>query len=278
MKKRNLFTLGLMGVSLLFMTSCSDDDDDDPAPIRPSFSVVETNTGNTGGEMVIAQGETLEFAWDARRGDNDLKTFEITTSGANSQTPIPTSYDGNTFPYEIDDAYDEIYIDTVAFTAAGVNLGLTTYTFSVIDEAGRRRDVTFDVEVMSSTTELSQPIAFEWSRVGGNPGIGLDQFGLKWTSNSATSAIVTLNEATKLVQLQNSTWVDIDTVEDLANAIEDATAIDQYTGVSVEQSGTYNDVLGVRFDGDYYILNIQEAAVTSTSEGTSVVINGEYKN
>lgn len=261
---------------MLFVTSCSDDDDDPPAPVRPSFSVVESTTGTSGGEMTIVQGEPLVFAWDARRGDNDLETFEITSSGSNAASPIPTSYEGHTFPYEIEDVNEEIYIDTVAFTN-NQNLGLTTYTFSVIDEAGRRRDATFDVTVVSSMTELSAPQDFQWTRVGITPAIGLDQFGLKWTSNSDTSAIVTMDEATRMVMLDVADWVDIETAEDLEIAIENADAITQYTGISVEQDGTYNDVLGVRYDDTYYILNIQEGTVTTGDLGTTIVVQGQYK-
>lgn len=278
MKKRNLFTLGLLGVSMLFMTSCSDDEDED-TPLGPSLDVEETTTGSTGGEVTIQEGDVLIFAWDARRGDNDLETFRVSTSGVNAVSPIPNSYDGKTFPYDVENANDEIYVDTVGFDNAGNNLGMTTYKFTVEDDLGNSRSVTFDVTVeeATTTTDLSDPQPFTWHREGSEDGTGLDQFGLAWLSNTTTSAIVTIDEATKMVMLTNDDWLTINTKEELAAEIDGASAITQYTNVSVQEDGTYSDVLGVHHNDTYYILRVEEGDVDTGGSGTEVTIMGHYK-
>lgn len=278
MKKRNLFTLGLLGASILLMTSCSDDDDE-PAPLGPTLSVTETTNGVNPGDLTITEGEPLIFAWDARRGDNDLKTFRVSTSGVNSVSPIPNSYKGKTFPYTVENTNKEIYVDTLGFNNAGNNIGMTSYTFSIEDKLGTTRSVTFDVtvEASESNTPLTDPQNFTWYRAGGGVGTGLSQFGLKWTSNSTTSAIIAINEGTKMVTLTNNDWVIIATQEELGIAVDNGTEITQYTGVSVQQSGTYSDVLGVDYNGTYYILKIEQSTVTTSDSGTNVTILGEYK-
>lgn len=279
MKKRNLFTLGLLGAALIFMTSCSDDEDE-PAPLGPTLSVTEVTTVTSPGDMTITQGEPLIFAWDSRRGDNDLQTFRVSTSGVNSVSPIPNSYKGKTFPYAIESANKEIYIDTLGFNNAGNNLGMTSYTFTIEDKLGTTRSVTFDVTVEpdESSTPLSEEMDFTWYREGGGVGTGLGQFGLKWTSNSTTSAIIAINDGTKMVSLTNNDWITIATQEELADVIDAGTEITQYTGVSVVVSDTYSDVLGVHYGEDYYILRIEQGTVQTSDAGTNVTILGKYKS
>lgn len=259
------------------MTSCSDDDDE-PAPLGPTLSVTETTYGETPGDMTIAEGEPLIFAWDARRGDNDLQTFRVAVSGVNAVVPLPNSYKGKSFPYIIENANKEIYVDTLGFINAGNNVGMTSYTFSIEDKLGTTRSVTFDVTVESSGTPLSDPTDFTWYRAGGGVGTGLGQFGLKWTSNTTTTAVVAINAGTKMVTLTNDDWVNIDTQEELATAIDAGTEISQYTGVSVEAGATYSDVLGVHYGDDYFILKIMEGIVQITpNDGTNVTILGQYR-
>ena len=47
MKKRQLFTLALLGATVMFTSSCSDDEED--APLGPTLTMMETNSGSTGG-------------------------------------------------------------------------------------------------------------------------------------------------------------------------------------------------------------------------------------
>jgi hypothetical protein len=148
MKKLKLFGLGLLGASL-FLSSCADDPDEDG--LAPTLTVNELGTNTSGGEITISQGEALIFAWDSRKGDVDLNTFDVDVTGVNAPTNIPQSNQGNDFPYDIANADDETYIDTLVFANAGLNTGITNYTFTVTDNDGLSREVSFDVTVGGST-------------------------------------------------------------------------------------------------------------------------------
>jgi hypothetical protein len=256
-------------------TSCEDDNE---TTLGPSLLVSEMGSGASSSAITINLGETLSFAIDARRGESDMETFSISVAGVNTVNPIPTSLQGNTFPYDIANADDETYLDTVLFVNAAANLGTTSYTFTVTDKDGNTDEVSFNVTVESATTALSASSAFTWERVGGAAATGLAQFGLSWTSNSSTSAIVALDAATKMVELSAADWTSIPTQEGLASAISGASAVTEYTGVSSSASNTYDDVLGVSHNGVSYILNITNGNVTTGASGTTITITGEYKN
>jgi hypothetical protein len=81
-----------------------------------------------------------------------------------------------------------------------------------------------------------------------------------------------------MVELTPADWSSIATQEDLASAISSGTSVTEYRGVSSSANGTYDDVLGVNYNGVNYILNITQGAVTTGTAGTTITINGEYKN
>ncbi len=281
MKLNRILNLTIALSALIAFSSCSDDEDD-PLAVGPSLSVTEITTATANGaDITVFQGETLKFAWDARKGDVDMETFTIVTMGVNSISPVPNSFNGESFPYDISNANDELYVDSVGFSA-GQNVGTTTYTFTVTDAAGLTQSVSYDVMVEENIVEvdLSDPIDFTWMRVAGASGTGLSDFGLAWNSNTATNASITISAmgAEKMVILNASDYVDISTEQELAAAIDAGTSAAIYQNVSVAQSASYNDVIGVRYNGTDFILNIQSATVVTGGAGTTVTIQGEYKN
>lgn len=275
MKRIKLFALGLLGASL-FLTSCTDDTEDDG--LAPTLNMVELTSGEVSGAITISLGQSLVFTWDSRKGDVDLETFDVDVTGVNAPTNIPTSNQGNTFPYDISNADDETYVDTLVFNNAALNTGVTNYTFTVTDRDGLSKEVSFTVTVDAGTSPLSAPQSFTWTRVGGAAGTGLAQFGLAWTSNSGTSAIVTTSANTTMVQLSASEWTSITTQEDLDAAINAGTAVSEYRGVSATANGTYDDVIAVNNNGDLFLLQVQSATVSTGGAGTTITIDGEYKN
>lgn len=281
MHTRKLFTIGLLATGLLF-TACNDDDDDDFDPVLgPNLSVSELNTNTSGGgDLLIQQGESLKFAWSAEEGAENLDQFAVSITGANPVIPIPTSTEGNDFPYDIDGSDDEQYQDTLIFIQAGTNVGVTNYTFTVTDDDGAQTSVSYDVTVEAPSNLAT--FDFTWMREGGNPGTGVEQFGLAWNSNTSANAIVKEDEATLFVELTADDWTNIQTQAALTEAIIDAndagSEVIEYVGVSSEQDGTYDDYLGVLFDGEPYILHIQEGDVETGTVGTTITIMGEYRN
>lgn len=275
MKLRSFYSLGLAGTLLLFASACSDDETED-APVSPRLDITEVGTASTGGEISIEQGTPIVFAINAIKGTSDLDVFSMTVDGANEVDPLPTSFNGNTFPYQI--LNDDIanYVDTVVFSSS--NIGTTTYTFTVTDGLGSSVSTSFDVTVFSGDISLSAPEPFTWTRVGGAAGTGLDQFGLQWTNNTATSAIVAINSGTTMVNLGAAAWTDLQTQQALNAAINAGTTITQYSGVSSTANGTYSDVLGVIHNGVNYILRVEQGTVSTGGAGTTIIINGQYKD
>lgn len=278
MKRNKIFSLFLLATAVLFVTSCTKDEDD---PILgPSLTVTESLSGSTGGSIEITQGAPLSFAWESRKGDDNLKTFSLTQTGANVQFPAPTTYAGHELDYSISGSDKSTYVDTLAFSSAGTNLGTTKYTFNVVDAGGQSRSVSFDVTVTEalSSSPLSDPVPFTWTRVAGADGTGLAQFGLKWTQNTSTSAIVAIDAATTMVNLGSIAWTDIQTKGDLNAAISDGSSIVKYQGVSATANGTYDDVLGVTYNDINYIIHITSSSVTTSGSGTTIAISGQYKD
>lgn len=165
MKIRNFLRFALAGVFALSFTACEDDDD---TTLGASLIVTETGTGSTGGAMTITQGSSLVFVWDARKGDSDMETFAVSVTGVNTPQPIPTSLGGNTFPYDIANADDETYLDTLIFPNAALNTGVTSYTFSVTDRDGNTDQVSFTVTVEANATPMTNEINGAFFHIAGS--------------------------------------------------------------------------------------------------------------
>ncbi len=272
MRKFRFLAVALLGASSMFLTSC---EEDPTTSLGPTLIMEELGSGKSSGEITVTPGTTLSFMWDSRKGDRDLNTFAVSMSGTNVVTPIVTEQ-GNTLPYTLSNADDEKYIDTLTVNA-GSNLGKTMYTFTVTDKNSNTKTVSFEVTVAAGSNPLGAATPFQWQRVGGAAGTGLAQFGLAWTANTGTSAIVKQDASTKMVSLPSSSWTSITTDVALAAAVDAGTDMVDYRGVSSAANGTYDDVLGVLHNGVYYILHITKGTVTTGGSGTTITIDGESK-
>lgn len=163
-------------------------------------------------------------------------------------------------------------------------IGVGTATVTVSDKESKSSVINVKVKGEQGEPEdtpLSATQAFEWKRSGAPAGTGLDKFGLAWTSNGLEGnfAIVKKDAATKFVQLTAADWSAITTKEALKDAVDKATGITEYKGVSATKTADYNDVLAVLNGDVYYIINVKRAVVVSISGGsTTITITGDYKN
>lgn len=272
MRKLRFLTVALLGASTMFLTSC-EPDEDDPSVVGPTLTVTELFNGIASGKLEVTQGDSVRFQWDARKGSSDLDKFEIERQGTSIAI---TTDNGNVLPYTLKNADDETYIDSYSFQAT--TEGTEIYSFIITDKNGKSKTVEIEVVVSPPTIPLSSAQSFTWERVGSNDGTGLAQFGLKWTNNTSTAAIITEDQATRLVELQASEWTSITTQEGLKTAVEVASVITEYDGVSsTAPNKTYNDVLGVRYNDEYYMIRISNSTVTTGGSGTTITITGLYK-
>ncbi len=153
---------------------------------------------------------------------------------------------------------------------------LTTYVlkWSIMTECETLSD-----EVSIEFGGLLSSSNYQWERIGGADGTGLDVFGLKWTANAkAIHAQITKNGAEKLVLLDYSQWNSITTQNLLIDAIEAGTDVSVYEGVDVGISNPeINDVIGVKYNSEYYLILIGSNTSIFTTQA-EFLIEGQYKD
>ena len=109
----------------------------------------------------------------------------------------------------------------------------------------------------------------------------LSKFGLKWPENvlAATNVSLQKDGASKFVELAAADWSNITTQEALKEAIDKASDMKAYTGISADKGQDYDVVLGVINEDVYYMLHITKATVaTDATVGTTIEITGQYKH
>ncbi|HEY8401927.1 MAG TPA: hypothetical protein VIK89_11730 [Cytophagaceae bacterium] len=261
-KLSNLFIIFAMA-SIAFLSSCGNDDE--PVP-GPTLSFI-AGSGLTTGDTEVEPGETLKFLVLADKGDKNLKSFTV-TQGSFTLTGFPKDISGSQ------------YKDTITIVASDIE-GTYTYNFTVTsnDDQTATKSVKVTVKKQETSTPLGAATSGEWKREGSNEGTGLSTFGLSWTSNSGTSAIVKKDAATKFVKLAAGSFTSITTKEGLKEAIDNATAITQYEGVSAAASNnSINDVLGTIHNGTYYMILVESSTVSTGGSGTVITIKIQSKN
>lgn len=263
--KKLFFSFAVLAIAVLGFTSCDTvgtTDDTDSAPEIAVTSLLEDT-------ISVEAGDTISFTVDVA-SENSLVSFQAMSSDA-----------GVTFVSDIPDSLTGLKTATIEVVASvGKDVAANTditITFVVTDEklTSNAKKV---INVTKSVNPLSAATAFEWKRIGGKDATGLDKFGLSWTSNTSTSAVIKKG-ADKFVELDAALWDSLKTVEELAAAIDAAANIDKWEGVSVEKpSATYNYLLGTIKTGTYYMIHVTNSSVAVTSEGSTVTISGESKD
>lgn len=264
--KKLSYLLGLLLVGSLIFTSCSDDDDTEPVDLSPSIVFTE------GGEDVeVVVGDTVRFSVECASNSTSgkkLDKFRIYMIIDNIEYPTEvnlTDIDENELTLDITNPIDYAFEGRLYC--------------EITDVDGESNSVSFNIISEEATTPLEGEEDLEWKRVGGTAGTGLDMFGLKWTSNvKEVMAVIQKDGADKLVQLAAEDWANITTKEDLMAAIEAAEDLGDYgyRGVSAEANGTYDDVLAVKFNNEYFIIHIAEGTVEVGTQGTTITITGMY--
>lgn len=268
MKKITKF-LAFMGMAGLVFTACDNKSDE---VIYPSFEKVtleEKTDGTFFGRfdvtcdpMASLKDVKVSYSYGDTTLDMPEKDIDI-TKGKNYEWTVKV-----TVPVEVE----------------GVRVTKITLTATVKGTNGGSKSMSFDTPKKEDTTptetELSKAEAFTFKRVGGKPGTGdLSKFGLKWTENmtAAVNASIQKDGATKFVELPAADWTAITTKEALKAAVDKATDMNSYTGISADKGQDYNVALAVLNADVYYILHITKSTVNSDAAGTTIEIFGEYR-
>ena len=250
------------------MFSCSKDTNNPDAP-KPTLTVTELGTGAVDQDLTVAPGTMLSFKWNALRTGSGsvLESFEIFQSGSNVTFPLPATNRGETLPItNLPNKYESQYVDTIAFSA-GMNLGVTTYTFSLTDKDGNLVEQVINVTVANVATPLPTEKTAEIYHVGGSlkgswdmvadvaqgasdPAAGKDVRNSDLAGNPFTGSFTSAN---------NTMFVKSNTF-DYANATEEAAMAAYAAGTA--QATITNPAVGdiviakVRGGSDYMVIKI----------------------
>ena len=242
-----------------FFTACEDDEVFDPPVI----------TLNQGPEVVLAEGVevfSLTGTVESDAGLSEVNLLEVTDDGNFILESVTTFADPNTYSFD--------------FMISGITEQMTVAVEAVDTElqATNSMSVTI-VYTPVPETPLTEAEEATWQRIGGQPGTGLDMFGLAWTANAKSiSAVIRKDDADKFVQLEAEDWEGITILEDLIEKVDDADDMQDYRGVSATTPGTYDDVLATVVGDQYFLILVKSATVTfSEATGTTVTIYVEYK-
>jgi len=177
---------------------------------------------------------------------------------------------------------------TKTYTATDVNTKWfgtipegTALTFNVtVTTADGQFTASIPIEVVGSLAHpLEGPEYLTWYRLGSTT-TGLAEFGLKWYANRAEiHAQITKDGADKMVLLSTENWDTFTTKAEVTAAIDAATDIETYTGINLTAAKieTGMNVLGVKYNDMYYIINLTQVIVRIVDAGTETIATGEYK-
>lgn len=266
MKNYKLFLILVVAFGMA-VTSCNKDEDTTPVDVTPNIDF-------KGGSDYISSDATVIAGEDFMIG---ITASSNANSGKKLTSVKYTVTSNNVVVLEEDSVFSETTFN-LDYIFRMDDPGQAVFKFEVTDKDGQKNSVMVTVTAEAGTTPLGDAQDLEWVRAGGTAGTGLAGFGLKWTSNvKEVKAVIQKDGATKLVQLNADAWANFTTQEDLMAAIDAAADMGDYRGVSAEADGTYDDVLGVIFNGEYFMIHITSATVEVSQNGTTINIYGQSK-
>ncbi|HPR32803.1 MAG TPA: hypothetical protein PLK12_11935 [Prolixibacteraceae bacterium] len=257
-------TKRLLWIAMAFFATsfvaCVDDFDE---PDQPVVSI----TAPVADTIDAASGDTLEFTLQLS-SQSGLVSLQTTASYG-----IDIIDGARTFNATLSES-----VTVQAVITENVTEGDVLEVNFTVANSSKQTTAKKHVRIVVLETPLSEAKNFEWRREGGNPATGLETFGLTWTSNTATSAVIKKG-ADKFVELEPADWwVNLTTLEALKTAIDAAADMERWEKVSAsDASKEYDLVLGTINSGTYYLIHITQSTVTVETIGSVIVINGQYK-
>jgi hypothetical protein len=257
MKKRVfIFAFAAIGFAGYF-SSCIEDYSTDA---NPTIEVVSP----TSDTIVVAIGDSVAITIDLS-SENTLASFQALSSSPD----VEISNGSKSFTA----TSDETVTVMVKVKGSATPNSTTTLTFTVVDQGKQT-----SVQRVILAEGLSAAKDFTWQRIGNASATGLDAFGLSWTQNTSTNAVIKKG-ATKFVELAAGSWATIQSANALKSAIDAATDMDKWEKVSAtDASKTYDLTLGTIKDNTYYLIHITHSTVTLELTGAAnITIKGQFK-
>jgi hypothetical protein len=265
MKKTANSLLLLVAVTMGFFTSCTEDVIDSTEKNPPTISIESPAADTT--NLFIGDSIVFSIKLTSENGLEKLQTLSNVSGVEISQSEVTftsTSFENVDITVKVTDAVADGAIITLSF---------------VVEDSEKSATATKVLVAATKATPLSEAKSFEWKRVGGTAGAGLDVFGLTWTSNSTDLNAVIKKGATKFVELEPTAWTTIENLEALKTAIDAADDIERWEKVSASAaSKTYDLTLGTIKDSKYYLIHVTNSTVAVAEVGTTVTITGQYKD
>ena len=262
MKKAIVFFAALLAVFSMGLYSCiTDPVDTNPPTIDVTAPVADT--------VIVFIGDSIDFELIIT-SENGLKSLLALSSSANV-TLINNDLD-------FKDTSSETVIVT-AVVGEGAQDNETVEIVFTVNDATKSANTKKVIVAKVKETPLTEAADFEWKRVGGSAGTGLEMFGLTWTINKSTmiNAIIR-KDADKFVELAPEQWTTITNLEALVEAVDAAEDMAEWNKISAEvASKSYDLCLATIKEGKYFLIHITNSTVSVGDVGTTISITGQYK-
>ena len=166
--------------------------------------------------------------------------------------------------------------------------GLYTFEFRVTDRKGETASARLQIEVVSPpsaqeerTDEVVETSPFEITRIAAQHVAGAEAFGITWTTVESEGVVIKLTRSGdtggKLVTIAPAAYAAITTGEELREALRNGT---ETSALRLETANgkAAGAVFGVINEGAPYLLSVTDSDASSSRQGTTVRLLGEYKH
>ena len=169
------------------------------------------------------------------------------------------------------------YVDSIYYELDRDVIGSVRYVATVTDVDGKINAATLSISLNLPAQPLEEK-DFSWFRHGGNPGQGLEEFGLEWTNNAKeVFCVIKPVAGATLYSFTAETWNEVSTDIEKAAVFSEALAISDFRGVSAWTPKDYDYVIGTVYNGEYHLIHITRGDIDSSAAGTDITISGQYK-
>jgi hypothetical protein len=252
-------------VSVAFFASC-DPTIQNPEPV---ISIVaEEGFLTDAQENVLDMDVAYPYGFMATSNTQTLKELSRMVIVCGGTTLCDTAISGTAFTYK----------GEIIFTDSDDSREIVDHyeiVATVTDVAGQTASATIKIALNKETALVTTP--FEWRRDGGADGTGLEEFGLQWTSNTSTNAIIKPLDGATLYRFAPEVWGNTNTeIEKATLFSEQQIGIAQFSDVSVTaQSQEYDIVLGTTYNGVNHLIHVTGS--TANQRSWHFTITGEAK-